>query len=131
MIKLKMGQHMLLHSKMQISGALLILFMLSSCGTPTPPLYRWGNYENIIYTGFKDPGSSDPVNDAEMIAADIEKTMAQGQVVPPGVRVHLGYLYYVQGRNDKAREMFEIERELFPESTVFVNGLINRMDAGQ
>lgn len=126
-----MAECMPLASKMQYIGAPLILFMLIGCGTPTPPLYRWGNYEKVIYAGYKAQDSSDPVNDAELIVDDLEKTVASGQVVPPGVRVHLGYLYFQQGRHNEARALFESERKQFPESAVFVNGLIERMDAGQ
>ncbi len=101
--------------------------VLSACVAPNPPLYRWGAYEDIIYTGYKDPGSSDPVSDAALLEADMERTASEGKQVPPGVRIHLGYLYFAQGRDDEARAMFETEREVFPESAVFVDGLLSRM----
>ena len=114
---------------LKFCAGLCFFIMLAACVAPDPPLYRWGDYENVIYTGYKNPGSSDPVTDADIIAADMERTESEGMQVPPGVRVHLGYLYFQQGRNDEARALFEMERELFPESEVFVNGLLARMDA--
>jgi hypothetical protein len=110
-------------------GGVLCLVLLSGCVTPEPPLYRWGAYEDIIYTGYRDPGSSDPVTDAQLLAEDMARTEAEGLQVPPGVRVHLGYLYFAQGRTAEARALFEMEREIFPESAVFVEGLLARMGA--
>ena len=105
--------------------------LLTGCVTPQPPLYRWGAYEDIIYAGYKNPGSSDPVTDGELLAADMARTEAEGMQVPPGARIHLGYLYFEQGRDDEARALFEMEKQVFPESTVFVNGMLARIGAGQ
>lgn len=118
-----------LHRSRFFGCCLPIILILGGCVTPEPPLYRWGEYENIIYKGYKEPGSSDPVNDAIVLAEDMARTEAEGMQVPPGVRIHLGYLYFAQGRTDDARALFEMERQIFPESTVFVDGLLARMGA--
>jgi hypothetical protein len=110
---------------------LLLPLLLAGCITPEPPLYRWGAYEDIIYSGYRDSGSSDPANDALLLSEDMARTEAEGLQVPPGVRIHLGYLYFEQGRDDEAMALFEMERELFPESAVFVNGLLDRMGASR
>ena len=108
---------------------LLLCTVLAGCVTPEPPLYRWGEYEDIVYRSYRAPGESDPVNDAIALEEDIARTEAEGLAIPPGARVHLGYLYAEQGRAEEARALFEREREVFPESTVFVDGLIDRMGA--
>ena len=111
------------------TAGISLVVVLTGCVTPSTPLYRWGEYEDVIYTGFKNPGSSDPVTDADIISADIQRTELEGKQVPPGVRVYLGYLYVSQGRSDEARALFEMERELFPESKIFVDGLLSRVGA--
>ena len=116
-------------SRQLMACGVLIVFLLGGCVTPEPPLYRWGEYENLIYRGYKNPGGSDPVNDSILLAEDMARTEAEGMQVPPGVRIHLGYLYFEQGRTDEARALFEMEREVFPESRVFVDGLLARMGA--
>ena len=122
MVKLQAtGRHL------RLAAGLLTFIVLTGCVTPQPPLYRWGEYEDLIYAGYKNPGSSDPVTDANLLAEDMARTEAEGMQVPPGVRVHLGYLYFSQGRNSEARALFEQEREIFPESQVFVDGLLARM----
>ena len=102
--------------------------VLAACET-TPPLYRWGIYEDLIYRGYRDPGSSDPVTDAARLSEDVERTRAEGRAVPPGVHAHLGYLYYSQGDLGQALAHLERERELFPESAVFVDGMLARIGA--
>lgn len=109
----------------------LLTLLLGGCVTPQPPLYRWGNYEQIIYQGYKNPGSSNPVTDAELLAEDMARTEAEGKRVPPGVRIHLGYLYFEQGRTAEARALFEMEKQNFPEATVFVDGMLARLGARQ
>lgn len=112
-------------------GVSMTTVLVVGCVTPQPPLYRWGEYENIIYAGYKNPGSSDPVTDGELLAADMARTEAEGKQIPPGVRIHLGYLYFEQGRDDEARALFELEKQVFPESTVFVDGMLARLGAGE
>ncbi len=115
----------------QLLGVCLATVLLAGCVTPQPPLYRWGEYEDIIYAGYKNPGSSDPVTDGQLLAADMARTEAEGKQIPPGVRIHLGYLYFEQGRDDEARVLFEMEKQVFPESTVFVDGMLARLGAAQ
>ena len=119
--KKRAGRHIRL-----VAGS-LVLLVLAGCVTPQPPLYRWGEYEDLIYAGYKNPGSSDPVTDSVILEADMARTQAEGKQVPPGVRVHLGYLYFSQGRDSEARALFNEEAEIFPESKVFVDGLLSRM----
>lgn len=107
---------------------LAALLLLSGCATPEPPLYRWGSYEQLVYAGYRDPGSSDPVNDALALEADLARTEAEGAAIPPGVRIHLAYLYFQQGRDAEARDLLLAERENFPESTTFVNRLLSRLE---
>lgn len=116
------------HCQLLLCGALIVL-LLGGCVTSEPPLYRWGEYENILYNGYKNAGGSDPVNDAVLLAEDMARTEAEGLQVPPGARIHLGYLYFAQGRTDEARALFEMERKIFQESEVFVDGLLARIGA--
>lgn len=112
----------------KVAVCLACAVVLGACET-TPPLYRWGVYEELIYQGYRDPGSSDPVTDAARLAEDVERTEAEGARVPPGVHAHLGYLYFSQGDLAGATSELERERALFPESTAFVDGMLARMNA--
>ncbi len=107
------------------AGALLAL---AGC-TQSQLMYRWGNYESVVYDTYFSPGEADPGTQIAKLTENVERTLAEGKLVPPGVHAHLGYLHYSQGRVDVAREEFLIEKELFPESTAFIDGVLRRMDA--
>ena len=107
-------------------AASALAVLSSACAQPTS-LYRWGEYESLVYDMYMRPGNADPTTQIAKLTADIERTDAEGQHVPPGVHAHLGYLYYGQGQVDAAYEQFTIEKTLFPESAVFIDGVLARM----
>jgi hypothetical protein len=106
--------------------AIALAALISACAQPTS-LYRWGEYESLVYDMYMRPGKADPTTQIAKLNEDIERTNAQGQHVPPGVHAHLGYLYYGQGQLDAAYAQFTIEKQLFPESAAFIDGVLTRM----
>jgi len=101
--------------------------LIGGCVVPSGEIYRWGKYEDVVYQNYKKPGSRSSANDAAILAEDMVYTESLGHQVPPGARIHLGYLYFSQGRTSEARAMFEKEKQIFPESAVFVDRLIARL----
>ncbi|RYY79664.1 MAG: DUF4810 domain-containing protein [Moraxellaceae bacterium] len=74
---------------------------------------------------------ADKAGPQQQIAAlekDIQKTKAASQAVPPGLYAHLGYEYSLTGNNQKAREYLELEKQVYPESTVYIDRLLQRMN---
>ena len=108
--------------------ALLVAAALAG-GCASPSLYRWGQYEDLLHALWVEPGSADPLTQMVELREDIDRAAAEGRRVPPGVWAHLGWLHWVQGQPDAARAALLRERELFPESAVFVDGLLRRMEA--
>jgi len=101
--------------------------MLVAGCAESAPRYRWGDYESVLYDMYIRPGKADPATQIARLTEDITRTQAEGQIVPPGVHAHLGYLYYGQGQLDAAYEQFVAEKTLFPESTHFIDGVLARM----
>jgi hypothetical protein len=112
--------------RIALLAATVVAVLASACGQ-SPALYRWGEYESLVYDMYMRPGKADPTTQIARLNEDIERAEAQGQHVPPGVHAHLGYLYYGQGQRDAAYEQFTIEKTLFPESATFVDGILARM----
>ena len=81
-----------------------------------------------MYVSYAEPGEADPVTQAQQLDEDIARTRAEGKRVPPGVHAHLGFLHYRAGDVESARAYFMRERELFPESATFINGILSRME---
>jgi len=114
-------------TRVLILTAVISVLLISGCATSKPPIYRWGEYEKLVYEMYAKPGKADPGTQVAKLSEDIARTQAEGKRVPPGVHAHLGYMYYIQGDEGAAMSEFATERELFPESAVFVDGMLNRL----
>lgn len=118
-------------SKIAILMVLVNLPLISGCVTQKPPLYRWGEYEQLVYEMYAEPGKAEPDTQVAKLSEDVGRTQAEGHRVPPGVYAHLGYMYYVQGNQGAAMSAFATEKALFPESTVFVDAILQRLKGKQ
>ena len=110
-----------------LASALGVL-ALSGCAA-RGPVYHWGHYEDLVYEMYVEPGKPEPGVQVEQLSRDISEANARGDRVPPGVHLHLGYMYLLEGNAAAARSEMETEKRLFPESTVFVDRLLARMSA--
>ena len=117
-------------SRSLVMATLLILTTLAGCAAQQQPLYRWGEYENLVYAMYMKPGEAEPGVQAQKLRADIERSEAEGKRVPPGVHAQLGYMNYMQGNEAGAAEQFAIERQLYPESSAFMTTFIERIQKG-
>ena len=102
------------------------LILLSSCVTTREPHYYWGRYEQIIHDIYIAPGNADPVRQIDVLSVDIQQAQNTGKPVPPGLYAHLGFIYALQGNISESRAAFSEEKVLFPESAVFIDGMIER-----
>lgn len=101
-------------------------YLMAGCAT-SEPLYFWGNYEDLIYQMYMEPGAADTGTQVAKLKEDIGKASAAGKPLPPGVHAHLGYMYILQGDTHNAALEFETEKKLFPESAKFIDGLMGRL----
>jgi hypothetical protein len=109
-----------------ISFALIIL--VSACATKKE-IYHWGEYESLIQSSYLEPGTADAALQIQKITADIEKAKGFGKKIPPGIYAHLGYMYAIEGNVTKSNEAFLMEKDLFPESALFIDGMLERAKA--
>ncbi len=108
----------------------MIIFVcvgMVGCVPQSSSLYYWGGYERLIYTMYKQPGSADAVTQIQVLTADIQRAAGTGKPVAPGVYAHLGMMYASQGDVDKAVNALNMEKQLYPESTVMIDGMIGRV----
>jgi len=113
-------------------GLALAAGLLSACAEPgpRPPAYGWANYEGLIYSMYAEPGEATPEAQIGQLSAGIEEAESAGLQAGPGVYAHLGYMQYLTGNFDAARDAFERERSLYPESTAFMDGLLKQFGEG-
>jgi hypothetical protein len=105
-----------------------LLLCLGGCAQPVPSLYQWGSYEDQVYAMSVEPDKTSVEEQVIKLEADRQKARATDKAVPPGFHAHLGYLYVRLGRLDAARGEFQTEAALFPESKLYMDRLISRVD---
>jgi len=103
------------------------LSALASCRTRSQAIYTWGNYAGMVRSLTELEGAAHVVALIDRLAETIESARVAGEPVASGVHAHIGLLYSIQGEVDGARAAFEAERELFPGSEAFIDGVIQRM----
>ena len=76
---------------------------------------------------------ADGVQSAQQIQdmeAHAQKVRGEGAALPPGFRAHLGMLYLYTGNAEQARALWQAEKEAFPESSPYMDRLLDRLRAG-
>lgn len=109
-----------------ILGGLLTLTLIG-CASAPAPLYSWGSYPQQSYLSLSVPDKAQPMTQIGELEKDIEKAKAKNAAVPPGLYAHLGWLNLNVHNAVRAAEYFELERQVYPESTVLMDRLLNKI----
>ncbi|MCH7385601.1 DUF4810 domain-containing protein [Acinetobacter dispersus] len=107
----------------------LITIGLVGCAAGPQPLYSWGSYTQQTYLMYNQPEKATPSAQIIKLEAEIEKAKAKNLAVPPGLYAHLGLLSLQVNNAQKAVEYFQLERQVYPESTVLMDRLLRKMNA--
>lgn len=112
----------------RLSAVLALVWACVGCSSPS--YYDWGRYEESVYVVTATPDGFDLQAEIDALELQLEQTRNKQRPVPPGFHAHLGYLHTVAGNPAAARQHFQDEQALFPESTRFMGYLLSRLDAG-
>lgn len=114
------------------NGMLLCLttaFLCAGC-VPTP-MYNWGNYSTTLYHFRKDANEAAQDKHMAELEAIVQGSQERNLRVPPGVYCELGYMYAKKGNKNKALELFSLEKTTYPESTHFINRLVQSITSAE
>ena len=111
--------------------AMLLAGCLASSACQQRSLYEWGSYEDHLYQYLASGKPVDLDAHARKLATDIRNAEQKRRIPGPGVHAELGYLLYLKGRYDEARQQFAAEKAAFPESATLMDGILARMDRGK
>lgn len=70
-----------------------------------------------------------PDQQIKALDAHAEKARAANAALPPGFRAHLGMLHLEGGNASRARELWQAEKVAFPESALYIDQLLKRLDS--
>lgn len=107
-------------------GAVMSLSLVG-CASGPKSLYSWGTYPQQTYLLLSVPEKTSPQEQISKLEKDIEKAKAKNAAVPPGLYAHLGLLNLNLNNGPRAVEYFELERQVYPESTVLMDRLLKKM----
>jgi hypothetical protein len=110
---------------LRISLFLIVTTFVSGCASHS--IYYWGDYEELIYTQYHEPGKATPEYQIEKMQADIQRAKSNNKALPPGFYAHLGYQYLQLGKAGEARQYFETEKGNFPESAVLMDRFLKKL----
>jgi hypothetical protein len=99
----------------------LLLALLPACVTQNR-LFAWGDYDDALYAHHKAP--QDRAAFVERLRKVVLQAEQEGKKVPPGVYAEFGYALLEEGSYDQAVTWFQKERDLWPESRVFMEKMI-------
>jgi hypothetical protein len=114
------------YRKLKFLAALSIAFVIQGCGTKSPNLYYWGDYQSVIYDIYLNPGEADAQTQIYKLNQTIERAENKGMKIPPGVFAHLGMVHAQIGNAGLAKEALLQEKALYPESATFIDGILAR-----
>lgn len=102
--------------------------VLAACAhKAAPPLYAWGTFPRLQYDTLLANGIS-PVEQVGAMETQLESARASGAALPPGFRAHLGMLKLAAGDPLRARALWQEEKAAFPESSLYMDQLLKRLD---
>jgi len=108
----------------------ILLTFFIGCATQKP-LYNWGNYQDVSYQYMKNNTEEDLDKLLVTYQYLIDNQKVGRKVVPPGICADYGYFLIKNGKFDEGLTMMKMEIELYPESSVFIEGIIRRIEANE
>lgn len=103
------------------------MVLLAGCAQKgLPPLYMWEAFPRLQYEALQRAGAS-PVEQIGVLEAHAEKARGDGAALPPGFRAHLGMLKLSVGDVDRARQLWQSEKTVFPESAPYMDRLLKQL----
>lgn len=115
-------------SSLRRTAAAIGVIVFAGCAAKGPgPLYVWESFPRQQYSTLLRDGAS-PDEQIRTLEAHAEKARAASGALPPGLRAHLGMLYLGAGNPQRARELWLAERTAFPESTPYMDRLLNKLE---
>lgn len=105
----------------------LAVVLVVGCANRPASLYMWEAFPRQQYDTLLRNGMS-PSEQIQMLQAHAEKARAANAALPPGFRAHLGMLQLDAGNVEQARSLWQAEKVNFPESTPYMDKLLDRLD---
>ncbi|RZF30227.1 DUF4810 domain-containing protein [Paraburkholderia sp. UYCP14C] len=99
--------------------------LLAGCAANSPPpLYQWTGYQPAVCDYLK--GEKAPQEQIDALEKALQEIRGKGHTPPPGFHAQLGMLYASVGNDTQAMQEFEAEKQMFPESSTYMDFLMKK-----
>lgn len=109
----------------------ILVAALALGGCVPTPMYNWKDYSSTLYHYRKDANETTKDRHMAELEAIVQASKENNLRVPPGVYCELGYMYAKKGNKNKALELFDLEKTTYPESTHFINRLVQSISSAE
>lgn len=103
--------------------SLMVLVLLTTGCQTTNSQYYHGDYNKAVYSYFKGDDVT-VLQQVDMLTQVIQQAETSNKSVAPGIHAHLGMLYFELGDGASGLRHLELEKQLFPESSHYIDFLI-------
>lgn len=104
----------------------LLTLTLTACANK-PTIYYWGKYPSTMQQSLSDQATVSVDEQISLIEKDIQNANHTNKPLPPSMHAHLALLLSEVNKLDLAIKHLLIEKQLFPESSSFVDALITKL----
>lgn len=104
-----------------------LLGLATGCGTPS--LYRWGEYEDLLYQRWNSTHEFSPQAQWDELEKESHEIASDGRRPHPGFHAYRGQLLLELGRESEAGAEFSREAQLYPESATFMKRFTARRES--
>lgn len=116
-------------SRKTIYTIAVVLLLSVGSGCAPQKMYHWGNYSETLYQNKKNPCEETLLEHKQVLEEIVKASEQKNLRVPPGVYGELGYIYLRQNSTKEAKQFFKMEEQLYPESKILMDRLIQQADA--
>lgn len=107
----------------------LLILIIVGCAPQT--MYYWGDYSNTLYKYKKDATPETLEKHKTELQDIINKSNEKGLRIPPGINAELGYIFLLQEQYDQAMIYLKKEKSTYPESSKFIDDLLQNLNEGE
>ncbi len=110
---------------------LLFGLLFSGCAArpAKEPMYYYGRYSHNLYTLEKHQTEEALLTHRQGLEIIISEAGTRNLPIPPGIYAELGYIHFKANNHQEAITFFQAEAELYPESKILMDRLIENAQA--
>ena len=107
---------------------LLILLGVTGCVPRDYLREDMQKHSASLYMYKSTPTDKTYANHREALLKIIKRSTKRGDKVPPGIYAEYGFFFFKEGEYEEAKKYFSLEKELYPESSVFMDRISSSGD---